>query len=204
MTNYTDIVHRALFAQPAPVSGAELFELVDSVTERSQISNALSQLVKTGRAEMVGTQKTTGKPVRLYRALVAPDHALDSASQADMRELAAEAERVEARARAAELDSRPGVPISASQPLRVGPPAITRVTNPAPTPRTHPALAEIQRELDGLRRHFESASSLQPSIQRGLELAAELKLGIPVFAAVAPKWCDAVKEAVDLLEELAA
>lgn len=208
MTNYTDIVHRALHAATAPISGAELYEQIDSITERHQISSALSHLVKTGRATVVSEEKRLGssKPARLYQSLVAPKDALDSASAEDLRDMAEEAE---ARARAAELESQPAGPTSASAPLV--PPPTGRITPPAPTvppPRSglrrHPALADIQREMDALRAHFDRAISLQPSIQRGAELAAALRAGIPQLEPLAPHYSAIITEAAAALEEFTA
>lgn len=220
MTNYTDIVHRALWGRAEPITAADLFRELDMIEDRATVTNAVSYLLKLGRVEVAGHKTVKGRAVRLYRAVVAPDHSLgDSASAEDLRAMAAEAED---RARAAELESRPlprqGGPVAAPPVVYDGagrvafpPVANGAITAESPTPapkvgmlRAHPALADLQRELDAMRGYFDSAASLGPRIQRGAELAAALKAGIPVFEDRLPRYTDAIRETVNLLEELAA
>lgn len=64
----------------------------------------------------------------------------------------------------------------------------------------HPALADIQRELGHLQAYFERPASLQ----RGAELAAALRLGIPHLERLLPHYTATITEAADALEELSA
>lgn len=112
MSTYADAVYSALLTADEPMSSRSLYEANDTFETPDQVNKAIGYLVKTGRAEVAGTEKPkNGKTIRLYRALTPDEQTERKPSDLDQQLAAA------IRERDTELSEAVIEPLAAAGPL---------------------------------------------------------------------------------------
>ncbi|NBC46729.1 MAG: hypothetical protein GVY22_01800 [Gammaproteobacteria bacterium] len=220
MTTYADAIYSALLTADRPISSRALYEQHDTFESPDQVSKAIGYLVKTGRAEVAGTEKPkNGKTIRLYRALTDADQREKAPSDLDQQLLAAirDRDRDDAEALVSTDDSQSPLATKVPRPASHNRCAICatplddydevvdictgcaeEMASAATNNRDDPRLESDDPVIRELARYRE------PRIQDGHRLARHLYAGAGVLQARMPGLATSMREAADALREFSA